>query len=78
MRCSFTRTCHAVAAGVVALALPLAVSAAKSDRPLGGTCSTVVVPVTPPSTVPQELSIATDCTISHLGGTRTDPRARRS
>ena len=56
-------------AGVLAVALPLAASAAKPDRPLAGTCSTMVVPVTPPETVPQELSIATDCTISHLGRT---------
>ena len=68
-RARFVR--RVLATGILVLALPFAVPAlaAKPARPFGGTCSTVVVPVTPPSTVPQELSIATDCTLSHLGRT---------
>ena len=60
-----------IVATVITIALGLAspAHAAKPARPYHGTCSTVVLPVTPPSTIPQELAITYDCTLTHLGRT---------
>jgi hypothetical protein len=68
------RDCVAFAAAAAA-ALSVAGSAAaatRPDRPYGGTCSTVVVPLGPPPQVlggTQQLSISYECTLAHLGRT---------
>jgi len=51
------------------LALALPASAGDRERPYKGSCTTVVLPVTAPGVVPQELRIETDCTLAHLGRT---------
>jgi len=51
------------------LALVPAASAAGPERPYKGSCTTVVLPITAPGVVPQELRIETDCTLAHLGRT---------
>ena len=43
--------------------------AADPERPYGGSCSTVITPLTPPGVFPQELRIDYDCTLTHLGRT---------
>jgi hypothetical protein len=63
---------RALATGAVVLTLPLTwpnLAAAYSERAYGGNCSTVIVPVTPAGTFPQELRITSNCTLTHLGRT---------
>ena len=59
-------------AGVAALALSVAAMAFAADpqRPYGGSCSTVITPLTAPGVFPQQLRINYDCTLAHLGRTR--------
>ena len=54
---------------LVMLAVAPPASPGDIERPYKGSCTTVVVPVTPPEVVPQELRIDTDCTLAHLGRT---------
>jgi len=54
---------------LVMLAQAPPASAVGLERPYKGSCNTVVLPVTPPGVVPQELRIDTDCTLAHLGRT---------
>ena len=42
-------------------------AAANPERPYGGSCSTVITPLTAPGVFPQELRIDYDCTLMHLG-----------
>jgi len=37
------------------------------ERPYGGSCSTVIVPITPPATVPQQLHLEYECQLAHMG-----------
>jgi hypothetical protein len=70
-------TPRAVEIGILSLTLLLVAvptHAVKPAKPYQGSCSTVVVPVTPPTTVPQELSITYDCTLAHLGRTTATVR----
>ena len=67
-----TRTTHWIAAASAAmlwLQLPATSLAAEPERPHGGTCSTVVTPLSAPGVFPQELHIASDCRLTHLGQT---------
>ena len=61
----------ASAAGIAILTLSVAPMgfAADRERPYGGSCSTVITPLTPPGVFPQELRIDYDCTLKHLGRT---------
>jgi len=36
------------------------------ERPYGGSCSTVIVPITPPGTVPQQLHLEYECQLAHI------------
>ena len=65
------RRTSVVAAAALALACADSPQAASSDRPYGGSCSTLVVPQGPsPSPgIPQLLNITYDCTLAHLGRT---------
>lgn len=54
---------------IVALSFAATALAAGPERPYGGSCSTVVTPLTPPGVFPQELRIDLDCTLTHLGRT---------
>lgn len=58
-------------AGIAILTLSVAPMgfAADAERPYGGSCSTVITPLTPPGVFPQELRIDYDCTLTHLGRT---------
>jgi hypothetical protein len=62
---------NAIAAAVFALAVVVGPSAtaAQPERPLRGSCATVVTPLTEPGVFPQELRIDLDCTLTHLGRT---------
>jgi len=40
-----------------------------TERPYGGSCSTVITPLTPPGVFPQRLRIDYDCMLAHLGRT---------
>lgn len=59
------------AAGAAMLGLQLCAAsfAAEPQRPHGGTCSTVVTPLSPPGDFPQVLRIDADCALTHLGRT---------
>jgi len=48
-------------------ALAPAAHAGDRERPYRAACTTTVMPLTPPTTVPQELRIDADCVIAHLG-----------
>ena len=52
-----TRWIGAAGAAMLCLQLPVTVLAAEPERPHGGTCSTVVTPISPPGVFPQELRI---------------------
>jgi len=52
---------------LVTLAQTPPANAVGPERPYQGSCNTVVLPITPPGVVPQELRIDTDCTLAHLG-----------
>jgi hypothetical protein len=43
--------------------------AADPERPYKGSCSTVIMPLTPPGVFPQQLHIDYECTLAHLGRT---------
>jgi hypothetical protein len=43
--------------------------AANLERPYKGSCSTVVMPLTPPGVFPQQLHIDYECHLAHLGRT---------
>jgi hypothetical protein len=43
--------------------------AANPERPYRGSCSTVIMPLTPPGVFPQQLHIDYECTLAHLGRT---------
>ena len=62
-----TRWIAAAGAAMLSLQLPATVLAAEPERPHGGTCSTVVTPISPPGVFPQELRIDSDCRLTHLG-----------
>jgi hypothetical protein len=51
------------------LSASCATLAADPERPYGGTCSTVVTPLSAPGVFPQELRIDSDCRLTHLGHT---------
>ena len=54
---------------VWALSISQTAVAAIPERPYGGSCSTVITPLTAPGVFPQELRIDYDCTLMHLGHT---------
>ncbi len=54
---------------VFAFAFGSTAVAANPERPYKGSCSTVVMPLTPPGVFPQQLHIDYECTIAHLGRT---------
>ena len=54
---------------LLAFSLGSVALAANPERPYRGSCSTVVLPLTPPGVFPQELHIDSDCTVAHLGRT---------
>jgi len=43
--------------------------AANPERPHQGSCSTIIMPLTPPGVFPQQLHIDYQCTVTHLGRT---------
>ena len=43
--------------------------AANPERPYRGSCSTVIMPLTPPGVFPQQQHIDYECTLAHLGRT---------
>jgi predicted small integral membrane protein len=43
--------------------------AADPERPYQGSCSTVILPLTPPGVFPQQQHIDYECTLAHLGRT---------
>jgi hypothetical protein len=49
------------------LAASCATLAAEPERPHRGSCTTVVTPISAPGVFPQELQIASDCRLTHLG-----------
>lgn len=64
MRWMIVTTC-----AVFAFAFGSTVLAANPERPYRGSCSTVIMPLTPPGVFPQQLHIDYECTLAHLGRT---------
>jgi hypothetical protein len=54
---------------VFAFAFGTTAVAANPERPYKGSCSTVVMPLTPPGVFPQQLHIDYECHLAHLGRT---------
>ena len=54
---------------VFAFAIGPTALAANPERPYKGSCSTVVMPLTPPGVFPQQLHIDYECHLAHLGRT---------
>lgn len=65
-RTGAVRKLAAASAAILLSQLPAGTSAADPDRPHAGRCSTVVTPVSQNGPV-QELHIASDCNLTHLG-----------
>ena len=61
---------------LLAFSLGSVALAANPERPYRGSCSTVILPLTPPGVFPQQLHIDSDCTVAHLG--RTTGQATQS
>ena len=64
-----TRWMIVTTCAVFAFALGSTVLAANPERPYRGSCSTVIMPLTPPGVFPQQLHIDYECTLAHLGRT---------
>ena len=64
-----TRWMIVTTCAVFAFALGSTVLAANPERPYRGSCSTVIMQLTPPGVFPQQLHIDYECTLAHLGRT---------